>query len=89
MATIGRSRAVAQRGKVELTGFFAWLAWLVVHLATLVGFRNRLAVFLNWTWAYFTFRQGHRILLPPAGELDRPALGPGPGESEPTHRVAS
>ncbi len=89
MATIGRSRAVAQRGKVELTGFFAWIAWLVVHLATLVGFRNRLAVFLNWTWAYFTFRQGHRILLPPASDLDRPALGPGPDESEDAHSVAS
>ncbi|MBV1860586.1 MAG: NAD(P)/FAD-dependent oxidoreductase [Nannocystaceae bacterium] len=47
MATIGRSRAVAERGSLQLTGYFAWLAWLVVHLATLVGFRNRMAVFIN------------------------------------------
>ncbi len=75
MATIGRSRAVAQRGSMELTGYLAWVAWLVVHLATLVGFRNRMAVFINWTWHYFTFRRGHRILLPAASELDRPELG--------------
>lgn len=82
MATIGRSRAVAQRGSLELTGHFAWMAWLVIHLATLVGFRNRMAVFINWTWQYFTFRRGHRILLPEASQLDRPKLGPAPVDSE-------
>jgi len=73
MATIGRSRAVAQRGSLKLRGTMAWLAWLVVHLATLVGFRNRMAVFLNWAWAYLTYRRGHRILLPSARELQLPA----------------
>lgn len=87
MATIGRSRAVAQRGALKLTGYFAWLAWLVVHLATLVGFRNRMAVFINWTWHYFTYRQGHRILLPEVGELDAPSFDPEPGLSLP--RTAS
>lgn len=88
MATIGRSRAVAQRGSLRLTGYFAWIAWLFVHLATLVGFRNRMAVFLNWTWHYFTFRQGHRILLPSAGELDRPVLGPVPGAEAEARRAS-
>ncbi|MCR9159251.1 MAG: NAD(P)/FAD-dependent oxidoreductase [Nannocystaceae bacterium] len=90
MATIGRSRAVAQRGKMRLTGTLAWFAWLVVHLVTLVGFRNRMAVFLNWAWHYFTFRQGHRILLPSATQLDRPALDPAPDSApEPEARRAS
>ena len=48
MATIGRSRAVVQAGRVKLAGFIAWLAWLFVHLLLLIGFRNRLVVLLNW-----------------------------------------
>ncbi len=72
MATIGRSRAVAQRGRFRASGYLAWLAWLVVHLATLVGFRNRAVVFVNWAWQYLTYRHGHRILLPSSERLDRP-----------------
>jgi len=62
MATIGRSAAVAQIGKVKLSGFFAWLAWLFIHLLFLVGFRNKLAVLLQWTYSYFTYRRGARII---------------------------
>ena len=62
MATIGRSAAVAQMGSLELTGWVAWLAWLFVHLVFLVGFRNRLAVMLQWTYSYFTYRRGARII---------------------------
>jgi NADH dehydrogenase len=62
MATIGRSAAVAQMGKFELTGFVAWVAWLFVHLVFLVGFRNRVAVLLQWTYSYFTYRRGARII---------------------------
>jgi NADH:ubiquinone reductase (H+-translocating) len=62
MATIGRSRAVAQLGKVELTGFLAWFAWLALHIFYLIGFRNRLVVFLDWAWAYLAYRRGSRLI---------------------------
>ncbi len=62
MATIGRSRAVAQFGKVQLSGFLAWMAWLVVHIFFLIDFRNRVVVLLDWTWAYFAYRRGSRLI---------------------------
>ncbi len=62
MATIGRSAAVAKVGAFELTGFPAWLAWLFVHLVFLIGFRNRLAVMLQWAYSYFTYKRGARII---------------------------
>ena len=67
MATIGRSAAVAFVGRFHLTGFIAWVAWLFIHLIFLVGFRNRLAVLLQWTYSYFTYKRGARIVtsLPP------------------------
>ena len=63
MATIGRSKAVAVVGKIRFSGFFAWLAWLVVHLVFLVGFRNRLSVLLSWTYSYFTYKRGARLIV--------------------------
>ena len=63
MATIGRSRAIAQIGKVHLTGFVAWCAWLFVHVMALVGFRNRVAVLLEWAYAYVTYQRSARIIL--------------------------
>ena len=62
MATIGRSRAVAMVGKLRLTGFVAWLAWLALHIFYLIGFRNRLVVLLDWAWAYFEYRRGSRLI---------------------------
>jgi NADH dehydrogenase len=62
MATIGRSAAVAWMGRLHFFGFFAWLAWLLVHLIFLIGFRNRLAVLLQWTYSYFTYKRGARII---------------------------
>jgi NADH dehydrogenase len=62
MATIGRSRAIAQLGALKLSGFLAWLAWLVVHIWYLIGFRNRLLVFFDWAWSYFTYRRGARLI---------------------------
>jgi len=62
MATIGRSAAVAKIGSLELTGWVAWMAWLMVHLLFLVGFRNRIAVLWQWTYSYFTYRRGARII---------------------------
>ena len=67
MATIGRSAAVAMIGRIKLSGFPAWLAWLFIHLIFLIGFRNRLAVLFQWTYSYFSFRRSARIItyLPP------------------------
>jgi len=77
MATIGRSRAIAQTGALRLTGFLAWLAWLVVHLIYLIGFRNRFAVLANWAYAYFAYRRGARLITDhwqPPEERDEPAM---------------
>jgi NADH dehydrogenase len=62
MATIGRSRAIAMVQRMHLSGFIAWLAWLVVHIWYLIGFRNRLVVMITWTWSYFTYRRGARLI---------------------------
>jgi NADH dehydrogenase len=62
MATIGRSAAVAQIGRVELSGWLAWVAWLFIHLLFLIGFRNKAAVLLEWTYSYFTYKRGSRIV---------------------------
>ena len=62
MATIGRSAAVAWIGRLQFSGVIAWLAWLLVHLIFLIGFRNRLAVLLQWTYSYFAYKRGARII---------------------------
>jgi NADH dehydrogenase len=72
MATIGRSKAVAQVGKFHFSGYPAWVAWLFVHLVFLVGFRNKISVFMQWVYSYLTYRRGARIITgvsgtPPAG----------------------
>jgi NADH dehydrogenase len=62
LATIGRAAAVAQFGKFELSGYFAWLSWLFVHVFFLIGFRNRIIVMINWAWAYLTYERGARLI---------------------------
>jgi NADH dehydrogenase len=62
MATIGRSRAVAEPFGLKLSGFVAWLAWLVVHIWYLIGFRNRVIVMFEWFWAYVTYKRGARLI---------------------------
>ena len=68
MATIGRSAAVAWIGRLKISGYPAWLAWLFVHLIFLIGFRNRLAVLLQWTYSYFAYKRGARIITNPPSE---------------------
>jgi NADH dehydrogenase len=63
MATIGRSRAVLEMGSLKLSGWFAWIAWLVVHIYYLTGFKNRLLVVLQWAWSYLTFGRGARLIV--------------------------
>jgi NADH dehydrogenase len=62
MATIGRSRAVAEIRGIRLSGLIAWLAWLVVHIFYLIDFRNRLLVLIDWAWSYFTYQRGSRLI---------------------------
>jgi NADH dehydrogenase len=65
MATIGRSRAVADLKFAHFKGFFAWMAWLFIHLMLLVGFRNRVIVFFNWVWNYFSYDRAIRLIIRP------------------------
>ncbi len=62
MATIGRSAAVAQVGRFHFSGFPAWIAWLGVHLLFLVSFRSKLSVLIQWTYSYFTYKRGARVI---------------------------
>ncbi|HVJ16463.1 MAG TPA: NAD(P)/FAD-dependent oxidoreductase [Polyangiaceae bacterium] len=62
MATIGRSRAVAEVGRLKLSGFVAWMAWLLVHIYYLINFRNRLFVLFDWTWSYLAYERGSRLI---------------------------
>lgn len=63
MATIGRNKAVAQLGRFQFSGIFAWWLWLTVHVLSLVEFRRRLSVLLEWAIAYFTWQRGSRVIL--------------------------
>jgi len=63
MATIGRRRAVLQRGRFRSAGTFAWSMWLLVHIYFLSGFRNRVFVLLHWCWSYLTFSRGSRLIV--------------------------
>jgi NADH:ubiquinone reductase (H+-translocating) len=72
MATIGRNHAVADlkvfNKEYKTQGFFAWLIWMFIHLISVVGFRNRLVVFLNWMWSYFSYDKGIRLIIGPKKE---------------------
>ena len=79
MATIGRGRAIAQLRRLALTRRLAWLAWVFVHLWFLIGFRNRLVVFVDWIWSYLMSKHGARLIT--GRQLDpatRPPLPPRP-----------
>jgi len=65
MATIGRAAAVAVVGPLRLSGLVAWLAWLLVHIIFLIGFRNRVLVLLQWAWSYVTWHRGARLITRP------------------------
>ena len=65
MATIGRSRAICDTGRLRFGGFAAWVFWLCVHIYFLVGFKNRLFVVLQWAWAYLSYGRGARLIVSP------------------------
>jgi NADH dehydrogenase len=62
MATVGKSRAVVELGRLHFGGFLAWLAWLGLHVTVLIGFRNRISVLLSWIYSYVFFRRGSRLI---------------------------
>jgi NADH dehydrogenase len=72
LATIGRSHAVADLRRLHFSGYFAWLAWLFIHLFFLIGFRNRFLVMSEWAWAYITYNQGARLITQPAEQEQKP-----------------
>lgn len=63
MATVGRNKAVVDIGKIRFQGFFAWLTWMFVHLMSLVSFRNKVVVFINWIGSYFSYNGGTRLII--------------------------
>jgi len=84
LATIGRGAAVAQFPRFSLSGYFAWLAWLFIHIFWLIGFRNRLIVMIQWAWAYFTYERGARLIT---GSSELP--GWAEAESKEAEEIAS
>lgn len=85
LATIGRKRAIFERGRLKFTGLFAWLLWSMAHIYFLIGFRNRLVVAMSWAWSYVTFQRGTRLITGGAGL--RPAVTVG-GDAATTTRQA-
>jgi NADH dehydrogenase len=79
MATVGRNVAVAQIGPLRLSGLIGWLAWLFVHLMSLVSFRNRLLVLIGWAWNYVFYDRPVRLIVsptPPPGSTGAPSALP-------------
>ena len=69
MATIGRSKAIAEAAGMKFKGFIAWLMWLFLHVFFLIGFRNRLSVMFSWFWAYLTRERSARLITGDADEM--------------------
>ena len=69
LATIGRAAAVAEIGRAHISGYIAWVTWLFVHIFFLIGFQNRILVFIRWAWSYFTYERGARLIT---GSTDLP-----------------
>lgn len=72
LATIGRSRAIVEIGRLRFDGFPAWLTWLMVHIYYLIGFENRLSVTMRWAWSFCNFRRGARLIVGKEWRFYRP-----------------
>ncbi len=70
MATIGRNAAIAEIGKHKFSGFIAWAIWCFIHLISIFGPKNKLIVFINWVWNYFTYDQSLRLIIKPLKRSD-------------------
>jgi NADH:ubiquinone reductase (H+-translocating) len=87
LATIGRSRAIGLVDRMHLSGLIAWLAWLVVHIFYLIGFKNRFVVLFIWAWSYVTYDRGARLVIdyaPPKRVVDALGLTPAKTSGVPT-----
>ena len=86
LATIGRAAAVAAIGRFRFSGLIAWVVWLVVHIAWLIGFRNRFVVLFEWAWAYFTYERSARVILdrPMTADWAQAAQGAAPRRGKAT-----
>ena len=86
MATIGRAKAIAEIGRFKVTGFVAWVLWLFIHVMFLVEFRNRVAVLMEWAYAYLTWARSSRVIIEPPRRphaLGRPSYPDGPAAKRP------
>jgi NADH dehydrogenase len=72
MAVIGRKRAVAQVGKLNISGYFAWLMWAFIHILYLVNFQSRIIVAIRWGFEYFSFNRGARLITQPGPPAQAP-----------------
>ena len=88
MATIGRRAAVLESGRVRIKGWIAWMAWLFIHITFLIGFRNRLSVFVQWAWSYLTWQRGARLITGDVAPDLRPGSGGPPGADHSEARTA-
>ena len=85
LATIGRAAAVAQFGKLHISGYLAWLSWLFIHIFFLIGFRNRILVMIQWAWSYFTYDRSARLIT----GADHPVKVPAMKLAEESAEIAS
>jgi NADH dehydrogenase len=74
LATIGRAAAIAEFGKVHISGLLAWCSWLFIHIFFLIGFRNRIIVMFQWAWSYLTFQRAARLITGETGVAGMPSL---------------
>jgi NADH dehydrogenase len=65
MATVGRNKAVVDLPNLKFQGAFAWLTWMLVHLFLILGIKNKILIFVNWIWKYFTFDESLRLIIIP------------------------
>jgi NADH dehydrogenase FAD-containing subunit len=83
MAVVGRNFAVLERGNLRLAGLFAWLGWILIHVVSLALFNNRLIVFTQWLWSYFTFERGSRLITVAPSAAASPSPAPPPPRAAP------
>ncbi|AZQ66704.1 NAD(P)/FAD-dependent oxidoreductase [Silicimonas algicola] len=81
-AIVGRHAAVFERGRFKIKGWFAWLAWAVIHVYLLVGFQHRFLVSMQWLWRYLTYDRGARLIAGDYAEVDNPAAAPTPKQRQ-------
>src|SRR5271166_3667777 len=74
LATIGRAAAIAQFGKLHISGLLAWLSWLFVHIFFLIGFRNRVLVMIQWAWSYLTYARSARLITGESRVMSVPSM---------------